>query len=162
MKSWYYVSIQKNWWNIKSLSHDWPQNQWNISELKVPLHVSSTTPPQPCKSVGALCLQKSERNFNLFFLQGKNFNITSHVASNKDKQISQKIQRYLELEFFIWGFRWSCSFQEPRVLTEQTKLTVVWNNLVRNPHQVMTSTLITCQDALLEAQNLSAVTCKYC
>lgn len=37
-------------WYIKSLTHDWPQNQWNISELKVPLPMLATRPQQPCRS----------------------------------------------------------------------------------------------------------------
>lgn len=53
---------------IKSLTHDCPQKQWNILELKVPLPVLSSRPQQPCRSVWALWLQNAVRNFNLVVL----------------------------------------------------------------------------------------------
>lgn len=57
-----------------------------------------TEGPTPCVihhtttalQVSESTLQKAERNSNLFFLKGKNFNIASHVASSKHKHISQK------------------------------------------------------------------------
>lgn len=92
---------------IKSLTHNCPQKQWNILELKVPLPVLSSRPQQPCRSVWALWLQNAVRNFNLFFLQGKNFNIMSHVVLSTHKQINRQV---FEIRILYSGFQVNLQF----------------------------------------------------
>lgn len=57
-------------WYIKSLTHDWPQNQWNISELKVPFPMLATRLNSPAGQVSTLTA-KSRKEFQPFLFTRK-------------------------------------------------------------------------------------------